>query len=67
MATASADAATGVTGLDLRLARVAVGITQIELARRMGVPRQRVSLIEAALRPPEHQVERFLAALGSQA
>jgi transcriptional regulator with XRE-family HTH domain len=51
------------TGLDLRVERVRRGLTQTELARRMGVPRQRVSLIEGSIRPTERLVARFMAAL----
>ena len=57
-------AITGVaTGLDLKLIRVERGITQTALARRMGCWRQTVSILEGALRPKSHQIERYLSAL----
>ena len=60
MARASADVA---TGLDLKLLRIERGITQAALARQMGVWRQTVSTIEAALRPGPGRIERYLRAL----
>jgi transcriptional regulator with XRE-family HTH domain len=51
------------TGLDLKLLRIERGITQTALARQMGVWRQTVSVIEAALRPGAERIERYLRAL----
>jgi transcriptional regulator with XRE-family HTH domain len=60
MAHASADVA---TGLDLKLLRIERGVTQAALAREMGVWRQTVGTIEAALRPGPERIERYLRAL----
>ena len=60
MAIASTDVA---TGLDLKLIRIERGITQTDLARQMGVWRQTVSILEAALRPGPDRIERYLKAL----
>ena len=51
------------TGLDLKLARVARGVPQREIARQLGVSPQRVSGIEASYRPTRRICARFLAAL----
>ena len=51
------------TGLDLKLARVALGVPQREVARRLGVSPQRVSGIEATYRPTRWTCSRYLAAL----
>jgi len=51
------------TGLDLKLLRIERGITQTALARQMGVWRQTVSVMEAALRPGPERIERYLSAL----
>lgn len=51
------------TGLDLKLARVAAGVTQTDLARHMGIWRQTVSVVEGSLRPRRRMVERYLKAL----
>jgi transcriptional regulator with XRE-family HTH domain len=51
------------TGLDLKLLRIERGITQTDLAHQMGVWRQTVSIIEAALRPGPDRIERYLKAL----
>ena len=60
MASASTDVR---TGLDLKLLRIERGVTQAALARQMGVWRQTVSIIEAALRPGPDRIERYLNAL----
>ncbi len=52
-----------VTGMDLKLQRVAAGVTQTAIAGQMGCWRQTVSVIEGALRPPRHQVQRYRVAL----
>jgi len=51
------------TGLDLKLARVAAGVTQTDLARQMGIWRQTVSVVEGSLRPRPRVVEHYLKAL----
>ena len=51
------------SGLDLKLARVARGVSQRALADRLGVSPQRVSSVEAAYRPTAHMCARYLAAL----
>jgi len=51
------------TGLDLKLARVARGVPQREIARRLDVSPQRISGIEASYRPTRRICARFLAAL----
>jgi transcriptional regulator with XRE-family HTH domain len=60
MAIASTDVT---TGLDLKLLRIERGVTQTALARQMGVWRQTVSVIEAALRPGPDRTKRYLEAL----
>jgi len=52
------------TGRDLKAERVREGLTQAQLAERLGVSRSRVSQIEGRLRPPDRQVARYWAALG---
>ncbi len=51
------------SGLDLKLARVARGVTQRAMARRLGVLPQRVSAIEATYRPTTETCARYFAAL----
>jgi predicted transcriptional regulator len=51
--------------MDLRLRRTAAGVSQVALARQMGVSRQRVGLIEGLLRPPVPAVRRYLDALAA--
>jgi transcriptional regulator with XRE-family HTH domain len=51
------------TGLDLKLLRIERGITQEAVALQMGVWRQTVSIIEAALRPGPDRIARYLTAL----
>ncbi len=51
------------TGLDLRLRRVALGVSQTNLAASLGVSRQRVANVENMYRPPRTIVARYLAAL----
>jgi transcriptional regulator with XRE-family HTH domain len=47
----------------LKLARVARGVPQCEIARRLDVSPQRISGIEASYRPTRRICARFLAAL----
>ncbi len=54
-------------GMDLRLRRVALGVSQSDLARRLGVSRQRIGNIEGMLRPGRTAVDRYLAALAELA
>ena len=51
-------------GPDLRAERVRRGLTQADLAERLGVNRTRISAIEGAWRPPTTIIRRYLAALG---
>jgi predicted transcriptional regulator len=60
---ASAHALHHPTGLDLRLRRVALGVSQTAIARAMQVPRQRIGQIESHYRPTTASVERYLVAL----
>jgi len=55
------------TGLDLRLRRTTLGVSQTAIASQLGVSRQRVGHLEGMLRPPRRMVERYLAALDSVA
>ena len=52
-------------GPDLRAERVRRGLTQADIAERLGVSRTRVTAIEAAWRPPTTIIRRYLAALGA--
>ena len=51
------------TGLDLRLRRTVLGVSQVDLARHLGVTRQRIGNLEGMLRPPRSAIERYLVAL----
>ena len=51
------------SGLDLKLARVARGVSQRAIARQLGVSPQRVSGIEASYRPTGEACARYLDAL----
>lgn len=51
------------SGLDLKLARIARGVSQRELARRMGVSPQRIAAIEATRWPTRGMCARYMAAL----
>jgi transcriptional regulator with XRE-family HTH domain len=51
------------SGLDLKLRRIAAGISQRELARRLDVSPQRVAAVEATYRPSEAMLGRYAAAL----
>ena len=62
MASATALAPSG-SGLDLRLRRTAAGVSQVALAERMGVARQRIGQVEGMYRPPRRLRSRYLAAL----
>jgi transcriptional regulator with XRE-family HTH domain len=63
MALTTRTTADPMTGLDLRIARLRAGISQKELARRLGVYPQRVSEAEQRLRVAPKFVDRYLAAL----
>ncbi len=66
MATAVASASR-LTGLDLRLRRTTLGVSQTAIASQLGVSRQRVGHLEGMLRPPRGMVERYLAAMDAAA
>ena len=51
------------TGLDLKLRRIASGVSQRELAQRMGVSPQRLAAVEASYRPSSAMGARVAAAL----
>lgn len=51
------------TGLDLKLARIARGVSQRELARRMNVSPQRIAAIEATRWPTTRMCDRYAANL----
>lgn len=51
------------TGLDLRLRRTVAGASQVELARVLGVSRQRVGHLESMFRPSAWSAQRYLEAL----
>lgn len=51
------------TGLDLKLARIARGVSQRELARRLEVSPQRIAAIEAARWPTEPMRARYASGL----
>lgn len=53
------------SGLDLKLERVASRIKAVDLAREMGVSRQRVSSIEAVAVVPDETVSKYRSALVS--
>jgi transcriptional regulator with XRE-family HTH domain len=53
------------TGLDLKLARVARGVSQRAIALQLGVSPQRVSAIEATYWPTATICKRYHAALTS--
>jgi len=59
--------ATGVTGLDLKLRRVAREVRQTELAQHYGTSRQRITRLEAERRPTLAAVARYLTALDAAA
>lgn len=52
-----------ITGLDLKLTRVARGVSQRELARCIAVSPQRVAAIEATRWPTEQMCARYAAGL----
>lgn len=60
---ATATAPQRCTGLDLRLRRTALLVTQTDLARELGVSRQAVGNLEALLRPNPRAIDRYLSAL----
>jgi hypothetical protein len=51
------------TGLDLKLRRVAAGVTATALAAELGVGRTAVTNAERELRPSRHRVRIYLDAL----
>jgi transcriptional regulator with XRE-family HTH domain len=51
------------SGLDLKFARLSLGIQAREIAESLGVLPQRVSAIEASFHPSPPMVARYLAAL----
>lgn len=51
------------TGLDLKLRRVAAGVTATALAAELGIGRSSVSNVERELRPTSHRVKSYLDAL----
>ena len=53
------------TGLDLKLARVARGVSQRAMASQLGVSPQRVSAIEATYWPTATICKRYHATLAS--
>jgi len=59
--------ASRLTGLDLRLRRTTLGVSQTVIAAELGVSRQRVGHLEGMLRPPRPMVERYLTALDEAA
>ena len=58
-----ADTTHTATGLELKLRRVASGVTQARLAAELGVTYQAVGNLEARLRPSAKATSRYLAAL----
>jgi transcriptional regulator with XRE-family HTH domain len=54
------------TGLDLRVARTIAGVSQTELARRLGWPRQRVTWLESLIRPSRTAADAYRAALRAE-
>ncbi len=52
-------------GPDLKAERVRRGLTQNDIAERLGVTRTRVTAIEGAWRPAATIVHRYLAVLGA--
>ena len=54
-----------VTGLDLKVERVRARVKAVDLARSMGVTRQRVSAIEATAVVPADSAARYRKALVS--
>ena len=55
----------GVSGIDLKLRRIAAGITQGELAEKLGTTRQAVGNVEALARVSGRASERYLDALAA--
>jgi DNA-binding XRE family transcriptional regulator len=51
------------TGMDLRLRRVALGVSQSDMARHLGVSRQRIGNIEGMLWPGRAAADKYLDAL----
>ncbi len=51
------------SGLDLKLKRIAAGVTATALAAKIGVVRSAVSNAERELRPSAHRVRVYLEAL----
>ena len=55
------------SGLDLQFARKAAGLTQGDVATKLGVKRQRIAAIEGARLPSRKATEQYLAALDADA
>ena len=51
------------SGTDLKIARVRRGIRAVDVARELGVSKQRVSQIESTTFPTRAAIRRYLAAL----
>lgn len=50
--------ATKVNGLDIKIARLKVGLRQYDLAARLGIPSSRLSEIESGRRKPAPEIIR---------
>jgi transcriptional regulator with XRE-family HTH domain len=55
------------TGEELEALRQAAGLRQADVARRMGVARSRVSLLEGSRRVTDAAARRYLEALAAEA
>ena len=55
------------SGLDLQFERKTAGLTQDQVAARLGVTRQRVAAIEGARLPSTNATEQYLVALAGEA
>ena len=62
-----ASATEQISGLDLKLLRMAREVRQMELARHYGTSRQRITRLEAERRPTLAAVQRYMAALDAAA
>ena len=51
------------TGADLRAVRLKADVSVVDVARHVGVGRQRIHTIETSARPSPYSIERYLAAL----
>jgi transcriptional regulator with XRE-family HTH domain len=57
---------TRLTGLELMVRRKSAGLTQAQLAARMGTSQQRVAVIEGARLPSRNATKNVLAALAGE-